>query len=170
MKKIKAILYIRNSVLNILTACVGCALKTQVLLYWFFLQSLKPFFSGWDVLCSVSVLARCRQVRHANTSNFCSCRVDFVFLFSLISTCFLLPIKYTLEPSSVTTHQQTCPSPTLCDTFIATSSNAGSPHQGSGEGREMGPAAISKQAKPPAVFLETQEPLSHKWATGTCVK
>ena len=33
-----------------------------------------------------------------------------------------------------------------------------------------GPTAISKQSKPPAVFLETQKPLSHKRATVTWVE
>lgn len=100
------------------------------------------------------------------------CRVDFVFLFSLISTCFPLTTKHTLELSSVATHQQTCPSPTFCDIFIAMSSNAGSPHQGS-EGwrrQEYGSNCHFQQLKPPALFLKTQEPLSHKWATGTYVK
>lgn len=100
------------------------------------------FFQAKNCCALFQYMACCRQVKHANTFNICSRRVDFVFLFSLISTCFLLPIKHTLEVSSVTTHQETCPSPTLCDIFIATSSNAGSPLQGSAGWRSQGDGSI----------------------------
>lgn len=83
------------------------------------------------MLCSVSAHGMLQRSQTCQHLHFCNHRVDFVFLLFLISTGFLLPIKHTLELCSITTHQQTCPSPTLCNIFIAMSRNAGSPHKGS---------------------------------------
>lgn len=130
MKKIKGILYRRNSVLNILTACAGCASKihsaailillTVTKTFFFRLRSAVLSFSTWHV---------------ADKSNMPtppnSAVIEWIFYFSYLSSPLIsfFPSN-TSELSSVTAHQQTCPSPTPCDIFIAMSSDAGSSHQG----------------------------------------
>lgn len=125
------------------------------------------------MLCSVSAHGTLQTGhKHAKNPNFCNRGVDFVVPSFPISITFPHPIKYTLQLSSITTHQQTCPTPTLCNIFMAMFSNAGSPHQGSPGWRRHGDRSNChfSTPKPPELFLETQQPLSHKPATVTWVE
>lgn len=177
-EKIKGILYRRNNILNTHCMCWMCFKNTQCCHTDSSYSHENNFFQAEKCCTQFQYMACWRRVKHANTSNFSKCsQLSSGFYISFISyphsfpsshqKCFKTELhhnppahlsqSYSLQ--HLYSHVQYCWQPTPGPSRLEKSGRV-----------QWSPTAISKQPKPPEVLLETQEPLSHKWATGTGVK